>query len=534
MMRMMLRLVVPLMAVLALTVAACGRGDDEGNEGAAFRDFAVESVATEERGFAVGAPAPAMAPALSFAPQALPAPRPEPAAAAAVAVTDFGEEGSDTVAQLATQERIIVRTANMALVVLELQPSIDAISSMATEAGGWVVSTNRSQKNFGFISIRVPADQLNPTIMRLRELADDVRFENIDSRDVTDEYTDLRARLVNQQAAEAALVRLLDRAETVEDALEVQKSLSSVREKVERLQGRIKLLEETSAFSLVSVNLELKPVEMPVDEILTKTAGVGELVRFRAFFTPPEDIDEFRYTWEFGDGGRVDGHQTIKAPEEGKRVTAVVTHVYRDERDSPFIVQFDITGSGDAGAAEGEQTLSVNVTRVPEIVVFAGGSIVAEEGEEIEFSGSFTRPEGIGDVTFKWDFGDGTAPENGTVEAGTTNAVATHTYKDHRPFPYTATLEITSESDAGEVSGKGLVNVVVTKGEGWVLAGWSANDQGKTAVRALSGVGQVSVSVLIWAAILSPAWAPIGGLLFWSGRKLVRRRRARSTTSEAA
>ena len=59
----------------------------------------------------------------------------------------------------------------------------------------------------------------------------------------------------------------MGRAETVEAALKVQQTLTGVQEEVERLQGKIKLLEETSAFSLVSVNLELEPVDMAVEEI---------------------------------------------------------------------------------------------------------------------------------------------------------------------------------------------------------------------------------------------------------------------------
>ena len=362
-------------------------------------------------------------------------------------------------------------------------------------------------------------------------MAVEVNSEVIDSRDVTDEYSDLVARLRNQTATEAALLRLLDRAESVEDALEVRKSLTQVQEEVKRLQGRIKLLEQTSAFSLVRVTLELKPLEMVVEDVPDKTTGVGESVRFRAFFKPPEDIEDFRYTWDFGDGTRLEGTQTAPTEEKDTRVTATVTHRYRDEEDSPFIVQFEIAGTGEAGAAEGETTLMVNVTRVLEIVVFAGENIVIEEGEQVEFAGSFTRPEGVGDVEFTWDFGDGVGVAKGTLEAGVTNGVATHTYKDHRPFPYAATLTITAESEAGKVEGASSVRVLVTESEGWVIAGWNAADQGKTAVRALSGVGQVALSALIWVAILSPAWLPIGAAGIWVGRSLRRRRRRRKLDS---
>ena len=46
---------------------------------------------------------------------------------------------------------------------------------------------------------------------------------------MTDEYVDLTARLNNLVAAELALRRLFDRAESVEDALKVQQSLTEVQ-----------------------------------------------------------------------------------------------------------------------------------------------------------------------------------------------------------------------------------------------------------------------------------------------------------------
>ena len=439
------------------------------------------------------------------------------------------EASSETLAQLVNQERIIVRTVEATIVVTEVQGSMDLITAMVRGLGGWVVSTNRFEKHRGFISFRVPAEALDKATARLREMAVEVKAEVSDSRDVTDEYFDLRARLDNQKATEEALLKLLGRAETVEAALKVQQTLTGVQEEVERLQGKIKLLEETSAFSLVSVNLELEPVDMAVEEIADKTTGVGERVRFRAFFEPPEGIEDFSYTWDFGDGESIRGHQTAPTEKEDTRVTATVTHRYRDEEDSPYIVQFEIQGSGEAGAAEGDTTLMVEVTRIPDIVVFAGESIAVDEGEEVEFSGSFTRPPGLNEVEYRWDFGDGSEPATGMLGVGITTAVATHVYEHHRPFSYQATLTITAESEAGTVEDSSSLDVRVREMPGWVITGLSFSDQGKTAVRTLSAVGQGALIGVIWVALLSPAWLVVGGGGYW----LIRRYKGRQRSTSA-
>ncbi len=539
------RFAIPIMLVALLAVTACG-GSDE-SEGWDLLRSSDESAGHLGAPGAPGVPGAPAAPAAAAAPAprevvvekamaAMTAPAAAPAAPAPrlvrvqeqVAAADI-EASSETLAQLVNQERIIVRTVEATIVVTEVQGSMDRITAMVRGLGGWVVSTNRFEKHRGFISFRVPAEALDKATARLREMAVEVKAEVSDSRDVTDEYFDLRARLDNQKATEEALLKLLGRAETVEAALKVQQTLTGVQEEVERLQGKIKLLEETSAFSLVSVNLELEPVDMAVEEIADKTTGVGERVRFRAFFKPPEGIEDFSYTWDFGDGESVRGHQTAPTEKEDTRVTATVTHRYRDEEDSPYIVQFEIQGSGEAGAAEGDTTLMVKVTRIPDIVVFAGESIAVDEGEEVEFSGSFTRPPGLNEVEYRWDFGDGSEPATGMLGVGITTAVATHVYEHHRPFSYQATFTITAKSEAGTVEDSSSLDVRVREMPGWVITGLSFSDQGKTAVRTLSAVGQGALIGVIWVAILSPAWLVVGGGGYW----LIRRYKGRQRSTSA-
>ena len=439
-----------------------------------------------------------------------------------------GEQGT-----LVAQRRIIVRTVEMALEVPDVAESVDAVGDMTEELGGWVVSSDRSRRHRGSISVRVPAERLDQAIERLRGMASEVNAEVSTSRDVTDEYIDTTARLTNLKATESALVVLLGKTGQVDDLLKVQQELTRVQEQIEQLQGRIKFLEQTSAYSLINVTLELEAVEMPVDAGPEKTLSVGQVVRFRASFRPPDGIEEFQYKWDFGDGSDpVFGARTAPALERGTRFTATVNHVYSDDRDSPFIAEIEVTGTGDAGVAKGTKTVIVTVTEIPAIEVFAGDHRSAEEGEPVELSGSFTRPEGLSDLTYEWDFGDGTAPATGSLAAGVTNALATHEYADHRPFPYTATLTIQAQSEAGQVEASSSIEVFVRESEGWVIAGWSIGDQGKTAVRSLSAVVLGLGTVFIWLAIFSPVWIAIAVIAVVLLRSV--RRRTRSSQESGA
>ncbi len=526
------------MAALAVVLAACGGSDEEaeffedspsmsmhsgapgmpgnpGSPGMVQQEMAIAARdSSEESVPALAAAAPTPAPVAAA--------MPVPAAAAQPQAAAIGELSERPVASLVAQQRIIVRTVDMGIVVEDVTAAIEAATDIARDMGGWLVGSDHTVKHQGSVYVRVPAGSLDDAIDRLRRLATEVDYEIAHSQDVTDEYVDLKSRLRNLEATENALLALFDRAEKVEDALNVQRELVWVQEEMEVIQGRVAYLEQTSAFSLLNVYLRLAPFDMRVDGGVDQTVSVGEIARFRATFTPPDDIEDFTFTWDFGDGtGVVTGHRVAPTVGGDSKVTATVTHVYENERDSPYIATVELTGTGDAGVAEGSDTLIVAVTRVPNIEVFAGESFSVTEGEEFEVSGSFTRPAGLTDVAYSWDFGDGSSPVTGELSDGQTSASATHVYDNHRPRPYDVTLTVTASSEAGDIEAGSQTSVYVEQALGWTVGGWTPGEDGKDATRALTELLQGLSTLLIWLVIFSPVWL-IAAAVIWY---LVRRAR---------
>ncbi len=464
--------------------------------------------------------------------QPQPTPAPQAASAASPQSADSMLPSFDEVqASVAAQNRIIVRTVGIGLIVDSVASSVDGIGEVAQQLGGWTVSSDRSAIHQGSVSVRVPAQQLDEAVRRIRALGIRVDWESSTSQDVTDEYVDSNSRLRSLRATEEALLNLLNKAEDVEDALEVQRELTDLQAEIESLEGRIKFLEQTAAFSLINVTLTLAPQPMAVDAGRDQTFSAGQPARFRATFTPPQGIDTYSFMWDFGDGSQAEGSGTAPTTVPGQRVTATVTHFFEDDTDSPYIVQLELTGTGPAGLVEGTDTLIATVTRIPTIEVFAGESRFVEEGEEVEYSGSFTRGDGLWDLQYRWDFSDGTPTVTGIPEEGDTRAVAFHTFENYRPDPYQVTLTVTAQSEAGEVRGSGSFSVFVTESQGLVVGNWDLLESAKWAIRALSGVALAVVNVVIWVVVFSPVWLGIGALgyggirlkRYWSARRERRR-----------
>jgi hypothetical protein len=156
-------------------------------------------------------------------------------------------------------ERKIIRMGYITLEVENVAGTIGQVAEVADELGGYVVSSHKREgetKNYGSVTIRVPADRFDEAFDRLRQLAVKVPSESTESRDVTEEYVDLQARLHNLEATETQYLVLMEKAETVEEMLKVQQALSNVRGEIERIEGRMKYLERTSDMALIEVSLQ--------------------------------------------------------------------------------------------------------------------------------------------------------------------------------------------------------------------------------------------------------------------------------------
>lgn len=532
----------PIVLVLALVSLALGCAGADDETAALAPDW--ELVALDDAEASRGADASVAF--LDSEPYAEPAPPPGPTPAPEMASDDKGRaEAADggfltqaaayAAAQQTpqTQDRIIVQTATMAVVVDDVPRAMQSFAGVARELNGWVVSLERQSASHGYVAVRVPADVLGAAMERIAGMSVREESRAVSSQDVTEEFVDSESRLTNLRATQQRLLSFLEKAEDAEDALLVHRELTLLEEEIELIQGRLNALRETAAYSLLQVNLRIAPINIAVSAGDDDAARVGELVRFTATFDPVPGIENFTFTWDFGDGGHASGSGSALTPD-GKRVTSTVSHAYGDHAGSPYIVSFTLSGSGEGGIVEGSDTLLMTVLSIPHISIFAGGDRRVAEGEEIDYSVSFTRPEGLRDFEYRWDFGDGSASAQGEPEEGATRVTVSHAYDVYHPDPYPVRVTVSAVSEAGPVTATAFFHVSTTPAEGLIVEIVDLGAAARAAVRALSVVAQGAVVAAIWAAVFLPVVAAlaVGGRLVW--RRALRRRRPAQLSPEDA
>ena len=182
--------------------------------------------------------------------------------------------GPEEAALAPVSERMIIRTVELAMYVDDVETSFDEIQTLAGGMGGYVASANtwhQGEYLRARLTIRVPASELDTALEQIKTLATEVDRESTSGQDVTEEYTDLEARLRNLEATEVELRELLkivrQRTGKAEDILAVHRELTGIRGQIEQTKGRMQYLEQMSA--LATVHIELTP------DVLSRPLMVG-------------------------------------------------------------------------------------------------------------------------------------------------------------------------------------------------------------------------------------------------------------------
>jgi hypothetical protein len=190
---------------------------------------------------------------------------------------------SDVSSQPVSADRLVIRNADISIVVKDVPARLTAIQNMANAMGGFVVSSNlyQTQTNTGEpvpqaqVVIRVPQEKLNGALEQIKKDAVEVQNESQSGQDVTDQYVDLQSRLKAKIAAEEQLTKIMLEAKKTEDVLAVYGQLQQIESEIEVLRGQIKYTEQSAALSAISVNIIAEKTIQPLEVGPWKPQGVA-------------------------------------------------------------------------------------------------------------------------------------------------------------------------------------------------------------------------------------------------------------------
>jgi len=163
--------------------------------------------------------------------------------------------------------RKIIRDGEISLVIKAYEPARRAIESMVEKSRGYIASSN-VQHSLGQVSsatlvIRIPSRRFPGILKALGQLGV-VQRESTNSKDITEQYYDLKARLSNARKLEKRFLDLLEKhTAKITDLLQVERELARVRGQIEVFQGKLRLFDNLVDLSKITISLSIQQKYTP-------------------------------------------------------------------------------------------------------------------------------------------------------------------------------------------------------------------------------------------------------------------------------
>lgn len=200
------------------------------------------------------------------------------------------------------ESRMVIQTGSLALKVQEgtLEEKVAAARGFVSDVRGTYSSLSYyesdTQKTY-YLTVKVPPAKFDEFVSKLKGIGE-IKSMDTSLEDVTEQYTDLNARISNLEAELSRLNALYERAENVEDVLLIEREVTRVQTNLDIYNQQKLDLERRSSMSTIQVRIyEEKPaiqtgLFLPLEQLLAIFFGAFSfaimlLVGVLGFLLPP-------------------------------------------------------------------------------------------------------------------------------------------------------------------------------------------------------------------------------------------------------
>jgi Domain of unknown function (DUF4349) len=208
---------------------------------------------------------------------------------------------------LPPQKPQLIKTAFVSLKLDSIDQALVKLRELSQSKGGDIYSfqdnqsADRGDHRKARLVLKVPVAALDPVLTGIGKLGK-IQSQKLDSADVTQQIVDSDARLKNLRQQEEQTRKIMDRAGSINDTLNVSQSLAAIRQQIEQIDAQVKNMRQQVAYSTINLELEELQAANPSGEPLglriqetwknsTGTAGglatnIGLMVLWLLPFTP--------------------------------------------------------------------------------------------------------------------------------------------------------------------------------------------------------------------------------------------------------
>jgi len=167
----------------------------------------------------------------------------------------------------ATSNRKIVKNATLSIKTKNYDTFIDSLYQKIELYDGFVEQSqeynyDNASNRHANMNVKIPAEKLEEFIEEMASIGT-LTSKTIESVDITDSYIDVESRINALETEEKTLLSLLERAESLNDVIELHERLSTVRTELDGMKAQKQSYDGMVAYSAVS--LDINEVERVVE-----------------------------------------------------------------------------------------------------------------------------------------------------------------------------------------------------------------------------------------------------------------------------
>ncbi len=180
------------------------------------------------------------------------------------------------------QGRKLIRTVELSVetdifdeLLKNLQAQITALSGYVEQSdiSGSSMRGNQPTRRRAWLTARIPSDRLDQFVTIVEDNSN-VTNRSESTNDVTLQYSDLESRKKTLTIEQERIWALLEKADTLEAVIALEKRLSEIRYDLESMESQLKLYDNQVDYSTVNINIEEVTIYTPV-----APETVGERIR---------------------------------------------------------------------------------------------------------------------------------------------------------------------------------------------------------------------------------------------------------------
>ncbi|MBO4918995.1 MAG: DUF4349 domain-containing protein [Erysipelotrichaceae bacterium] len=182
-------------------------------------------------------------------------------------VNEYKTDSSGQSADLHRDEnKKMILTAHMQMETKDLDETVSYLLEKVGTYSGYVQKsssyTRNSTTRIYEATLRIPANSYSEFISELKTAGNTLSYSD-EIEDVTDSYTDIEARISSLKAQEAKVLEFYDKAETIEDLMNIESRLSDLRYQIEYYEAQIKNYDLLIAYSTLYITVTETTVYTP-------------------------------------------------------------------------------------------------------------------------------------------------------------------------------------------------------------------------------------------------------------------------------